>query len=462
MANIKISELTNLGEAPATTDVLPIVDTSAGQTKKLAVSDLFTSPALTGTATINGIDIFDAIVQGLIGSFTWDSGTTSPAATVERPVPLFTMENLFDQIKGCTLNVDGTVNYYLKSTDWAFKADGTPSDLTGADGNVMVEIPQFYYRTTFIGTATTWEISPVDVSGFEVHPAFILDGVEVSKRYYGAYDACVYDDSASAYISGLNLDNNTANINTAADELASVKGIYPMVGVSRPECRLMAANIGTGWRQLDFYLWSAVGMLYAVEYQTFFNQDELGNGNTNNNYPSSSAVQDDSPNTIAGFRDDVGNGSTTPANGQGTATLPGTVAMKYRGIENLFGNTFNWTDAININVGATGNVHLATDNNRANYADATATGHDLVTSSLTTGSGNIQALLPLGPYFLASAVGGTTAQYVTDRHFGSVGANRVARVGGSAANGGSAGVFALSADSAAGDRLRGVGARLAR
>jgi len=414
---------------------------------------------------LNGEDanaVIASALQGVAASFTWDSGTTSPAATVAKQVPAFVLDNLYTQIKGCVLNTDGTVNYYLKATDWSQKADGTASVLTGADGNVMVEIPKFYFRTTFVGTVTTWEVSPVEVSGFTLHPAFILDGVEVEKRYYSAYDACVYDDSGAAYISGTNLDNATALVDTAADKLSSVKGVYPMVGLTRNEFRLLAAVNGTGWRQLDFYLWCAVGMLYAVEYQTFYNQDELGDGNTNGSYLASSADQNDSPHTVAGFKDDVGNGSTTSANGQGTATKPGTVAMKYRGIENLFGNCWNLADAININVTATGNVHLANDNDRANYADNTATGHTLITSSLTTGSNNIQALLPLGPYFLASAVGGTSAQYVTDRHYGSSSSNRVALVGGSASAGGDAGVFALNASFDSAFRARVFGGRLAR
>jgi len=415
---------------------------------------------------LNGEDanaVVASALQGSVASFTWDSGTTSPAATVAKQVPAFVLDNLYTQIKGCVLNTDGTVNYYLKATDWSLKDDGvTASVLTGADGNVMVEIPKFYFRTTFVGTVTTWEVSPVEVSGFTLHPAFILDGVEVEKRYYSAYDACVYDDSGAAYISGTNNDNNSAAVDTAADKLSSVKGVYPMVGLTRDEFRLLAAVNGTGWRQLDFYLWCAVGMLYAVEYQTFYSQDELGNGNTNSTYLVSSADQNDSPHTIAGFRDDVGNGSTTSANGQGTATKPGTVAMKYRGIENLFGNCLNLADAININVTATGNVHLANDNDRANYADNTATGHTLITSSLTTSSNNIQALLPLGPYFLAAATGGTSAQYVTDRHFGSATSNRVARVGGRASTGGDAGVFALDATDVSTSRSRTVGGRLAR
>jgi hypothetical protein len=395
----------------------------------------------------------------------------------------------------------------------------------------MVEIPKFYFRTTFVGTVTTWEISPIQVSGFTLHPAFILDGVEVEKRYYSAYDASVQKNQAitgataanpvvitsndhglqtgdtcfidgvvgmteindrtftvtrvdanefslddedgtghtayvsdgtfDAYIGGANNDNATALVNTATDKLSSVKGVYPMVGLTRNEFRLLAAVNGTGWRQLDFYLWCAVGMLYVVEYQTFYNQDELGNGNTNGTYLTTSAVQSDSPHTIAGLRDDIGNGSTTSANGQGTATKPGTVAMKYRGIENLFGNCWNFSDAININVSATGNVHLANGNDRANYADNTATNHTLITSSLATSSANIQALLPLGPYFLAAATGGTDAQYVTDRHFGITTSDRAARVGGGADFGGDAGVFALAAANPPA-RIRTAGSRLAK
>jgi len=267
----------------------------------------------------------------------------------------------------------------------------------------------------------------------------------------------------SGYIGGGNLDNAAALVNTGTDKLASVKGIYPMVGLTRAEFRALAANNGTGWRQLDFPLWNAVAMLYLVEAQTFFSQDVLGNGNTNNNYNISTATdptQAGSPHTIAGFRDDVANGSTTPANGQGTATKPGTVAMKYRGIENIFGNCWNWADAINVNVTATGNVHLANGNDRANYADGTATNHTLITSSLTTGSNNIQTLLPLDPYFLAESVGGTTSQYITDRHFGSATALRVVFVGGNAGDGSFAGVFALGASLGASSRSRNVGARL--
>jgi hypothetical protein len=485
--------------------------------------------------------------QLYIGSFTYDSNTTTPAAEPVRTVPQPVIDLLLNRVRGCVLNLNGTVNYYLNDSNWATRQIGGGSDLGGSytdgSGNVMTEVPRFYFRESKLGTKTTWEVSPINLPGFRLHPAFIKDGVEVPHRYYSAYDACVWRNAIaisgatqanpvsitstnhglqtgdrvrfasvggmtqinsnnysvvrvdnntftlktlagadvdgtgfgsytsggtfSGFASGGNRDNNTAQVNTTAntstgDRLASVSGIHPAVGLTRAEFRTLAANIGAGWRQLDFPLWCAVGMLYAVEYQTFFNQNVLGDGNTNNAYVGSSDPQEDSPHSPAGLQNGIGNGSTTTANGQGAATQPGTVAMKYRGIENLFGNVWNWADAINVNVSGTGNVHIANGNDRDNYADNTASGHTLVTNSLTTSSANIRSFLPdTGGYFLANATGGTDSQYVTDRHFGSSASNRVVLVGGDAGFGGNAGVFALHALNASSTRGRSVGARLA-
>jgi hypothetical protein len=504
-------------------------------------ADLVVGPAL---ATADAIAVYDSttgklikdsgvtvqqLVDGLIGKFTWDSATTSPASSVSRGVPPALLENLYDKIKGCVLNADGSVNYYLNPSDWSLKETGGSSVLTGADGNVMVEIPKFYYRISRSGTETTWEISPAPLSGFTVHPAFIKDGVEVSHRYYGAYDACLKFErsitavadagggditvtvsaqhplyagdsvtiagttsyngtftvvsrpsgttftvtaafvatetgTASGFASGKNLDNSGGNTPGASNDLlASVKGIYPMVGLNRAEFRARAGNLNsggvTGWRQLDFHLWSAVGLLYLVEYQTFYNQDELGAGNTNGSYLGSSDSQNDSPHTIAGAGDVWANGSTDGTQ-LSAGAKPGTAFMRYRGIENLYGNCWNWADGININVSATGNVHIT--NNAANWADNTSTNYTLATSTLATTSANIQTLLAVDPWFLAATTGGTSAQYVTDRHFGSSSSNRVAAVGGSAGNGSDSGVFALVASDVSSSRNRSVGGRLAR
>lgn len=445
MADTKLTALTEATEV-GSDDLLYVV--SGGNSRKVTKSTLLSDP------------------YSVAAAFTWDRDTTSPAATNSRTLPPAVLENIYNQMRGCVLNTDGSVNYYLSPTDWSQKAGGGASVLTGADGNVMVEIPKFYYRQTRVGSLYTWEISHVALPGFVLHPAFEKDGVEVSTRYYSAYDACVYDESATAYISGLNNDSNDgANgvgvdvTATTGDKLASVKGVYPMVGLTRAEFRTIAANVGSGWRQVDFTLWSAVQLLYLVEYQTFASQSVLGAGNTNGSYLASSADQNDSPHTIAGAGDAIGNGSTDATSGAGVSAKPGTSFMKYRGIENLYGNAFNWADGININVTATGNVHIT--NTAADFADNTSTNMDLIATALPSTSGFIRDLLPSEGAFLASNVsGGSSTTYITDQHFGSASSNRVARVGGSALNGALAGVFCLFglSDSSAANRF--FGARL--
>jgi hypothetical protein len=430
----------------------------------------------------------------------------------------------WEDMKRCVLNADGSVNYYLNPSDSTQKADGSAANINGADGNVMVEIPKFYFRHLLVGPLNTWKIRTQPLTGYQVHPAFVKAAVEVSYRYVSAYDACLQfsrsvtavadagsgditvttsaqhplyagdsvtisgttsyngtytvvsrastttftvtaafvateTGTAAGYVSGKNLDDMTANIQTGLDKLASVDDQYPLVGVTRPECRTLSANNGTGWHQLDFALWSAIQMLYLAEYADFNTQAELGAGNTNGSYLASSVDQTDSPHTIAGASNALGNASTNTTTGAGVSAKPGTSFMSYRGIENWYGNCWNWADGINVNVTATGNVHITND--YRNFADGTATGHTLVSSVFPTGSGFIRDILNTAAYFLSRTnSGGSSTTYITDQHFASVSASRVVAVGGNANDGAFAGGFCLSSTDAASDAARDVGARL--
>lgn len=105
------------------------------------------------------------------------------------------------RMRGCLVADDGTVNYYLCATDWTKKEDGaTASNLTGTDGQVMVEIPKFWYRYGYSGTTHTWEVSPVPLTGFKVHEMFMSDDTEKDYVYVGAYEASLYDVSATKYV----------------------------------------------------------------------------------------------------------------------------------------------------------------------------------------------------------------------------------------------------------------------
>ena len=364
----------------------------------------------------------------------------------------------WESMKRCVLNADGSVNYYLSPTDSTKKADGTTANLDGSDGNVMVEIPKFYFKHSLTGNVNSWKIRTTPFAEYALHPAFVKAGVEVPYRYIGAYDACYLDATDGVYKSGLNLDDMTGNLDLANDKLASVSGVYPLVGITRAGSRSLAANNGTGWHQLDFALWSAIQMLYLVEYGTFSTQSKLGAGNTSGSYLASSANQNNSPNTIAGASNSWGNASTDGSQPSAGAK-PGTAYMSYRGIENWYGNCWSWIDGINVNIAIVGTVYVTND--YRNFADDTATGHTLITSSLPTTSGFIRNILNTGAYFLSSTnSGASSTTFITDQHFSSASATRVFRGKGSAVSGLNAGGFIFDTSASSINLTRFITARL--
>jgi hypothetical protein len=413
------------------------------------------------SVTFTGTTLSGVIAVPEVAAIAWDSSADTYALTNTGPI------SVHRGMRRCLLLDNGTVNYYLDPSNSTLKADGTAATITGADGMVMVEIPKFYTNRAVVGNITTWSLSALPLPGYTVHPAFIKDGVEVNFRYYGAYDACAFDVSGSTYISGQNYDNNSgANgvgvdvTATTGDKLASVSGIFPMVGLTRGEFRTIAANRGTFWRQVDFTLWSAVQVLFLSEFGTFSSQATLGAGNTATTYATTATdpTQAGNGGSVAGKSNSLGNASTDTTSGASSASR-GVAYMSYRGIENFYGNAWNWADGINVNVTATGNVHVT--NNRADFADNTSTNMTLVTALLTTGSDFIRNIVAVDNYFLASSVtGGSSTTYLTDQHFGSASSNRVVLVGGRADYGAIAGAFCVGAD-ASSTRVRLIGARLA-
>jgi len=244
------------------------------------------------------------------------------------------------QMKRCLLNDDGTVNYYLDPNDSTKKADGTAADLTGADGQVMVEIPKFYYKAGYSADRRFWSISIENLDGYEIHPAFIKDTVEVDFRYYSAYEGSMWDASTGAMCAKADI---ITDLYAAGDKMCSVSGQWPKVNETRSEYRTMAAERGTGWRQLDYYLHSAVQLLYLIEYADFNSQAMIGAGRTTLDDGSQVA---DSFIGKTGYSNADGNASGNVSNGGSAGFL--TDYMTYRGIENLYGNVWKMVDGLTI------------------------------------------------------------------------------------------------------------------
>lgn len=345
-------------------------------------------------------------------------------------------------MRRCLLSDAGVVQYYLDPLDSTKKADGTASDLTGGDGQVMVEIPKFYYRHSYTGTTHTWEIARGPIAGFSLHPAFMKNGVEVSHRYIGAYEGSMWDASTSAMVAPADI---ATDMYAAGDKLCSLSGEYPKTNEKRSEFRGMGANRGAGWRQLDFDLNSAVQLLYLIEYGDFDSQTEIGYGRT----------QLSGGTWVAGSH--IGQCGKSNSDGDGTNSVAGNTNnayMTYRGIENWYGNILKWNDGININ-----NRVPYVSNTDTDFADDTATNYTNLGVTLANADGYQITLADIDRGFLPASVG-ADATYVSDYYYQSTGW-RVVLLGGTADGGTGPGAFYVYAGSTASYGGVHIGGRLA-
>ena len=355
------------------------------------------------------------------------------------------------KMKGCTLLDNGSVNYYLYPTDWTKKSDGvTASDLGGGDGQVMVQIPKFYYKYSYANNTHSWSIATAQTTGYDVHPAFIKDGVEVNYRYAGAYEGVLYDVSAGVYTQGNSTQSKDFTA-TTGDKLSSVSGFTAVTNGTRAQFRAIAKNRGTGWRQVDYDLMHAIEVLYLIEYGSFYSQSVIGAGITNvgdwavyNNYY---------PFAPTGNANSIGNGT---GNNAGGTTCAGelTKYIKYRGIEQIFGHIWKWIDGININ----SNVPWVT-NNSNDWADNTSVNYTSG-QTLCNSDGYQSTLIPSSRFMLPLTVGSDSSHKITDYYWQTSGWV-VAFFGGSADYGVACGFWYWDLNAGSGHADSSIGSRLA-
>jgi len=343
-----------------------------------------------------------------------------------------------DKMRRCLLNSSGVVNTYLNALNSNYTDTGAVADLTGGSGNVMVEIPKFYYKYSYVGTTHNWSISLTPADGYTVHPAFSKAGVEVEHRYIGAYNASTSGTGSTTV-------------------LKSVSGQYCKCWMTRATMRGYAQNIGDGWGILDFNLVSAIQLLMIVEFGTFNTQTAIGMGRTQ---LSGGSWADGSKYGLNGLSNSIGN-ATGNVNFVGDADEPGADLsyMSYRGIENFYGNVWKWVDGINIQ----DRVPFIS-NNPALFADDTFTGSYIsalpagITMASSTGWQN--TLTQTGTGFFPASVGAGSSTKITDFYWQQAG-NRGVMLGGTATTGSSSGAFSLWESSASSDSIVDVGSVLA-
>jgi hypothetical protein len=274
----------------------------------------------------------------------------------------------------------------------------------------------------------------------------------------GTYDIKSVTDTVITFETG-SLAGTTANDEciiqvqrdwtiSSGDVLASVSGKAPMNYGTRANFRAAADNRGTGWRQQSFDLVSAIQLLYLIEYGNWNSQSVIGNGLTD----WSAAWPDwsnNNPIERTGLSNILGNATGNVSNGNGSVGS----YVSYRGIENFYGHLWKWVDGFNIN----DNVPYVC-NVDTNFANGTATNYTALGVTLANVNGYQVTLEQIARGFLPASVGGSSSTYVTDYYYQGTGW-RVAKLGGSASNGASAGAAYWHLDHSSASAYRHIGSR---
>lgn len=375
----------------------------------------------------------------LVDSYTNQNVTLAPpSAAIQRYVDFTTNTTtltgdpsthpVYMGINRCNVSDNGTINAWYGDSNYTED---------GSNGQVMVYVPKFYYKVTPDSDGgldgvnirkCTWEISDSADDGFTLYPAFYdANGNEIDYFLYGAFDGVGQRDSTYG-----------TSYNTSTDKLSSVAGssMLPTNSLTRATARTMATNRGSGWYSVGVKQTMAVQMLMAVEYG-FNSQIGIGQG-----VVSASAATyagQTTGNVTSGTQDN----KTTPVN--------------WRGIENFWGNIFDWVDGLNIN------NRIPYFCNSYTFVDDTATGYTQISFSLPSSnyitalgydSNNPWVLLP------SESSGSSNPTGPIGDYVASYSEWRVARLGGYWNNGSYAGAFYWSCDYNSSNANANIGARV--
>lgn len=376
--------------------------------------------------------------------------------------------------KRCNVSDGGTINAY-------YGDEGYTED--GSNGQVMVYQPKFYYlvcpleydrQETGYGyhlRKANYYVSETQRAGFKLHPAFYdKNGNEVDYILMSAYEGCIYDTSANAY-----LKNDEQVMDASKDKFSSIAGARPASGVSqnltRPNIEQMAKNRGEGWHSFGIKTASMEQLLMIVEMGMMNLQTAIGQGVVNIPWTTGS----DTTSSYAGATGStasLGNGTgratetTTYEGGVATKnTADGKTSICYRGVENFWGNIWKFAYGINFycEVGKPFLGYVCKD---FNYAESKRTdNYENIGFALPSENGYVSAMGYSTNYdwlFLPSEVKGNSSLPVGDYYYqnNTWDGYRIALLGGIWADGSGAGGFDWGLTYGVGSRSRGIGGRL--
>lgn len=299
----------------------------------------------------------------------------------------------------------------LKTDDFTKFESGDAADITsGNAGDVMIAFPRRGVKITTTGTKV--KISMTDDPDNPDFKYYAHERGNARKEvfYLGAYKGAVVDS-----------------------KLRSLSGKAPTASQTIGTFRTNAHNTGNGYENSGFFQLTFRQAMYILKYKNLDSQSALGQG-----YVSGSAAQ-----------------TTGATNGKGMdyGETSKTSRMKLFGLEDFWGNIWEWIDGVVTD--STRNILTATDN----FND-TGSGYKNQGQGATSNIGNYMSK-PQGTTetgFLAKEVSGSASTYFCD--CANLYASCVALFGGYWSHDSLAGAFRLSVADAPSGSSAAIAARL--
>lgn len=210
----------------------------------------------------------------------------------------------FNEIKPCLVKNRAVVGY-LNPNNYLEFEDGTPADIVSGDaGDCMVEFPKMYLgmSTDAQGITTVTITNDATVEGV-YDDAFVYKGTSYSKFYVGAFKGYVLNN-----------------------KLRSLSGKSPTVQKTIGAFRTDAQANGEGYEQTQWYQLMLRQALYILLFKNLNSQAALGAGYTN-----------------ASSKTNTGG---LNSNGVNYGSTSASVQVKCLGIEDFWGNIYEWVDGI--------------------------------------------------------------------------------------------------------------------
>lgn len=358
----------------------------------------------------------------------WDTTVSNPVPTRIGKAELHAELPVQSLIRRCVLKTDGTVNYYLNANDSTKRDNGAAANLSGADGQVMVELPECYARFEMDGTKRRALISTQELPGFH----------KWNKAYISAYEATV-QRSTNTLMSVVNTDADYRGGNNTSGWDGTYRSLLgrPATNISLTNFRTYARQgRSTEWNCNVYQLHKELWWFFAIEYCNFNSQAEYTAALDANGYHQGglgagvtqisnwSGYNSNNPFVPCGTTNSLGNrtGVVTynAMASDGETVHYAAPVPSYRGVENPFGHIWKWTDGClcNIQSEAAGGVSMFyVCDNPANFASSISANYDY-RGDLPRSNGYVKEVI-LGEYgeIMPLSIGGGSTTYFCDNFY---------------------------------------------